>query len=272
VFAAAHTVVRAVTTAPFPRSVAATMDAVPGESPLHDWVLLLDADASLAAAAGPDTLAEALPVCLARSRWLDPGAWQPPDDLGGPGWLGMLVIDGFVVRQVDVVGRPATELLGPGDLLRPWEPDRTTPFPSRVRWHVLEPCRIALLDERVCAAVGRWPDLSAALVGRAVARSREHAIALAAGQIPSMRLRVLVVLWHIAGRWGERRDAGTVMPMRLTHELLANLASAQRPSVSHALAALRRAGLIDTTDAGRLILLGDPPSALAQLREASARA
>ena len=244
---------------------------MPGPPALNDWVLLLDADASLAAAVAPETLAEALTACLARVRWIDPGPWQPPDDVGGPGWLGMLILDGYVVRRVDVVGRPATELLGPGDLLRPWEPDRTTPFLSQVRWHALESCRVALLDERVCAAVGRWPDLSAALVGRAVARSREHAIGLAAGQIPSMRLRVLVILWHIAGQWGERRDGGTVMPVRLTHELLANLASAQRPSVSHALTALRRARRIGTTPAGRLILLGDPPSALAELREASAR-
>jgi CRP/FNR family transcriptional regulator, cyclic AMP receptor protein len=248
------------------------MAGVRGDTPLRDWVALLDADASLASAVAPAALADARPACLARSRWLDPGAWRPSDDLGGPGWLGLLVLDGFVVRHVDVVGRPATELLGPGDLLRPWEPDRTTPFRSHARWLVLEPCRVALLDERLCAAISRWPDLSAALVGRAVARSRDHAIALAAGQIPSMRLRVLVILWHIAGQWGERRDAGTVMPVRLTHELLANLASAQRPSVSHALAALRRAGLVDRAADGRLVLLGDPPSALAHLRAIGARA
>jgi hypothetical protein len=245
---------------------------VPEQPPLRDWVALLDADPSLASAIAPGALAEARPACLARSRWLDPGAWQPPEDLGGPGWLGLLVLDGFVVRHVDVVGRPATELLGPGDLLRPWEPDRTTPFPSRARWQVLEPCRVALLDERVCAAIGRWPDLFAALVGRAVARSREHAVARAAGQIPSMRARLLVVLWHIAGQWGERADAGTVMPVRLTHELLANLTSAQRPSVSHALAALRRAGRLDRTADGRLVLLGDPPSALAHVRQMGGRA
>jgi CRP-like cAMP-binding protein len=125
-----------------------------------------------------------------------------------------------------------------------------------------------VLDERVCAVIGRWPDLVAALVGRAVARSREQAIGLAVGQIPSMRLRVLVVLWHIAGRWGEPEEDGTAMPVRVTHELLGNLTSAQRPSVSHALTALRRRGLIDRTADGRLLLRGAPPSALAALRDA----
>jgi hypothetical protein len=235
----------------------------------QDWVALLDADPSLGSGVADTTRAEALATCLARVRWLDPGVWRPAaDELGGPGGLGLLVLEGFLVRHVDVVGRPATELLGPGDLLRPWEPDRTAPFSSGARWQVLEPCRVAVLDQRVCAVIGRWPDLVAALVGRALARSREQAIGLAVGQIPSMRLRVLVVLWHIAGRWGEPEADGTAMPVRLTHELLGNLTSAQRPSVSHALTALRRRGLIDRTGDGRLSLRGEPPSALAALRDA----
>jgi CRP/FNR family transcriptional regulator, cyclic AMP receptor protein len=241
---------------------------VTAAEPAQEWVALLDADGSLAVAVPPATRTAARPACLAPARWLDPGPWRPPDDLGGPGGLGLLVLDGFLVRHVDVVGRPATELLGAGDLLRPWDPDRTEPFSSGARWQVLEPCRVALLDERVCAVIGRWPDLVAVLVGRALARSREQAITLAVGQIPSMRLRVLVVLWHIARRWGERGDDGaTVVPIRLTHELLANLTSGQRPSVSHALAALRRGGLVDRAADGRLVLHGAPPSALAELRQ-----
>jgi hypothetical protein len=231
-----------------------------------EWVALLDADEALGCAVEPSTRAEAGPACLANVSWLDPGAWQPRDDLGGPGWIGLLVLEGFVVRHVDVVGRPATELLGRGDLLRPWEPDRTAPFSSGVRWQVLEPCRMALLDERVCAVIGRWPDLVAAIVGRALARSREQAIALAAGQIPSMRLRLLVVLWHIAERWGRPHPDGTVVPVRLTHELLGNLTSAQRPSVSHALTALRSRDFVDRTPDGLFVLLGDPPVALKRLR------
>src|SRR5919197_1762414 len=158
---------------------AVTMGTVPATEQAAEWVALLDADESLASAVAPATLAAALPACLAGVRWLGPGPWHPAEDLGGPGWLGLLVLEGFLVRHVDVVGRPATELLGSGDLLRPWEPDRTAPFSSGARWQVLEPCRVALLDERVCAVIGRWPDLVAALVGRALARSREQAIALA---------------------------------------------------------------------------------------------
>ena len=233
----------------------------------RDWVALLDADESLAAAVPAATLAAARPACLASAHWLDPGAWQPPPDLGG---LGLLLLEGFLLPHVDVVGRPATELLGAGDLLRPWQPDRTAPFSSGARWHVLEPCRVAVLDERVCAVIGRWPDLVAALVERALARSREQAIALAVGQIPSMRLRLLVVLWHVAERWGRPGEDGTVLPVRFTHELLANLTSGQRPSVSHALTALRHRGLVDRLADGRIVLRGESPSALSQLRDALA--
>src|SRR3954464_10698027 len=247
------------------------MGSVLAAEPAREWVALLEADAALASAIAPATLAAALPACLARVFLLDPGPWAPPRDLGGPGGLGLLGLDGFLVRQVDVVGRPATELLGAGDLLRPWQPDSTAPFSSGARWQALEPCRVALLDERVCAVIGRWPDLVAALVGRALARSREQAIALAVGQIPSMPLRVLVVLWHVAERWGEPCDEGTCIPVRLTHELLANLTSGQRPSVSHAISALRRRGLVDRTADGRIVLHGEPPSPLTELRRGPAR-
>src|SRR3954469_21231337 len=112
------------------------MGSVLAAEPARDWVALLDADASLASAIAPATLAAALPACVAPVFGLDPGPWQPPRDLVGPGGLGLLVLEGFLVRQVDVVGRPATELLGAGDLLRPWQPDRTAPFSSGARWQV----------------------------------------------------------------------------------------------------------------------------------------
>jgi CRP-like cAMP-binding protein len=85
-----------------------------------------------------------------------------------------------------------------------------------------------------------------------------------------MRLRLLIILWHIADRWGEPCDGGMRIPVRLTHELLANLTSGQRPSVSHAITALRRRGLLERTSDGRLVLLGEPPSAMTQLRNALA--
>src|SRR4051812_47704553 len=40
--------------------------------------------------------------------------------LHGPG---LLILHGIIAKEVHVEGRTATELLGPGDLLRPWDAD-----------------------------------------------------------------------------------------------------------------------------------------------------
>ena len=51
--------------------------------------------------------------------------------------------------------------------------------------------------------IGRWPDLVAALFGRAIARSRSLLLNLAIGQLVGVDIRLLVLLWHIAERWGD---------------------------------------------------------------------
>jgi hypothetical protein len=53
---------------------------------------------------------------------------------------------------------------------------------------------------------------------------------------------------------------GVALTLRLTHELLADLVAAQRPSVTLSLQHLERAGRIDRRN-GTIFLLGDPPSA-----------
>src|SRR4051812_50030667 len=94
---------------------------------------------------------------LAHTEWIEPGEWHPPATANGAGSLGLLVLDGFLVRHVRVIDRPPAELLGPGDLLHPWEPDHTEPFVAGARWDVLEPARVAVLDRRFAAGVGPRP-------------------------------------------------------------------------------------------------------------------
>ena len=53
---------------------------------------------------------------------------------------------------------------------------------------------------------GRWPDLVAALFARAIARSRSLLLNLAIGQLVGVDIRLLVLLWHIAERWGEHDE------------------------------------------------------------------
>jgi CRP-like cAMP-binding protein len=71
-----------------------------------------------------------------------------------------------------------------------------------------------------------------------------------------VRLRML--LWHLAGRWGRVRSDATVVPLRLTHTLLADLVAARRPTVTSALADLARRGLMRSSPDGWM-LFGDAP-------------
>jgi CRP-like cAMP-binding protein len=57
-------------------------------------------------------------------------------------------------------------------------------------------------------------------------------------------LRLTLLLWHLAGRFGRVEPGGIRVPLPLTHRLLGRLVGAERPSVSHALARLHTAGLV----------------------------
>jgi hypothetical protein len=235
-----------------------------------DWVQVLQADPKLAASIPQATREDAAIYTFAHAFWLETGEWQPAE-ADGEGHLGLLVLAGFLVRRVRVIDRPPAELLGPGDLLHPWEPDHTEPFVAGARWDVLEPSRLAVLDRRFAAVIGRWPDLVAALFGRAIARSRSLLLNLAIGQLVGVDIRLLVLLWHIAERWGEHAEhagEGCVVPVHLTHQLLASLVSAQRPTVTSALATLTERGAISRNDAGLIVLHGEPPTEFRHLRSA----
>jgi CRP/FNR family transcriptional regulator, cyclic AMP receptor protein len=238
-----------------------------------DWVQILQADRQLAEAVPAATREDAAIYTFAHAFRVAPGEWQPIEaGDAGAGHLGLLVLEGFLVRHVRVIDRPPAELLGPGDLLHPWEPDHTEPFVAGARWDVLEPARLAVLDRRFAAVIGRWPDLVAALFGRAIARSRSLLLNLAIGQLVGVDLRLLVLLWHLAERWGEHGDSGAtdgcVVPVHLTHQLLASLISAQRPTVTSALTTLTERGLISRNDTGLIVVHGEPPTEFRHLRSA----
>jgi CRP/FNR family transcriptional regulator, cyclic AMP receptor protein len=238
-----------------------------------DWVQILQADPGLAQAIPEQTREDAAVYTFAHSYWVEPGEWQPTAELDeAAGHLGLLVLSGFLVRHVRVIDRPPAELLGPGDLLHPWEPDHTEPFVAGARWDVIEPARLAVLDRRFAAVIGRWPELVAALFARAIARSRSLLLNLAIGQLVGVDIRLLVLLWHIAERWGEHDENGAsdgcVVPVHLTHQLVASLISAQRPTVTSALAGLTERGLISRRPDGLIVLHGEPPTEFRHLRSA----
>ena len=116
-----------------------------------------------------------------------------------------------------------------------------------------------MLDQRWRLLAARWPDVGTEILRRIVRRSRWLAVLNAITNMRGVEGRVVLLLWHLAGNWGKVTSAGTVVPFGLTHEVIADLIGARRPSVSTAISGLEREGTLERVDGGWL-LRGDPPS------------
>lgn len=216
---------------------------------------ILELDAELGSAVHPDQRQIAKRYATAPLMTLDSGPWVPEPMQGA---LGLLVIEGLLLRTITLAGRSTTELLGEGDLLRPWDHDGgSAEMPVQWRWTVVEPARLAVLDRRFAAVVARWPSLVDALVSRALRRSRGLAFQLTLGQVKKVESRLLLLMWQLAERWGRVSTEGITVPVALTHETLAMLVGAQRPTVTTALGRLSRKAELERTDDGWL-LRGEP--------------
>jgi CRP-like cAMP-binding protein len=168
-----------------------------------------------------------------------------------PGAIGLLVLDGLLSRRVRLAGRSTVELLGPGDLVAPWQDDgQLASVPSQASWRVLEPARLALLDADVAAGLARVPGALGVLIERAERRAHALATRLAIAQMPRLEDRLIAVFWHLADRWGRVEPRGVAIPLRLSHAVVAELVCAQRPSVSVALKHLADDGLLERADHG----------------------
>lgn len=232
-------------------------------------VRLLDAVPDLASGLTPEGYEAARRQAVAPVVELDCDIWDPPDLVGRqqPGYLGMLVIDGLLTRDAAIAETVATELIGPGDFLRPggWE-HFASALSENVAWTVVEPTRLALLDHRFAATAASWPSVMSALLERAVARSKSLAFNLTIGHMTGIDTRLLALFWHLAERFGWVGPEGVVVPLALTHELLGRLIGARRPSVTSALRQLEQKAMLRRRQPRGWILLADPPMQLSQPR------
>jgi CRP/FNR family cyclic AMP-dependent transcriptional regulator len=200
---------------------------------------------------------------------LEPRRWLPPrQPRGGDCHLGLLVLDGLLLRRVRLGRRSGTELLGGGDLLQPWvlQPPYETP-PVEPGWEVLQRARLAVLDGRFAARVARWPGVAAALAERAIERTRTLAFQLAAAHIIGLERRLLTLMWALADRFGRVTADGVLVPLGLTHATRAELVGASRPSVSTALAELGREDALERLAGGWLLRTHPSQGALPSLDE-----
>ncbi|HZE04843.1 MAG TPA: Crp/Fnr family transcriptional regulator [Solirubrobacteraceae bacterium] len=229
-------------------------------------VQLLEADSELAACVAAEELEHARRTSIAEVVTLRRGM-HDPSNLGPPHLLGLLVVDGLMVSILEVAQRRCHELIGPGTLLRPWDQCGDTPLtPCAVRWKVLEPMTIARLDERVMRICARWPAMLGELTRRAILRSHDLALMMAIHSLQHVEIRLLVLLWHLADRFGKVTPEGTAIPLKLTHADLAGLIGAQRPSTSAKLSKLCDEGRLSRRPDRTWLLHGHPPDELQDIR------
>src|SRR5919197_914337 len=225
-------------------------------------ISLLEADPDLLKGLDERTAEQASAAAVTDAVAFEPGPWEPSLEAIGT-LYGLFVVEGLICREGVIEGRRAAELLGPGDVVRPAtseEPDPSVSF--QVEWEILESTTFAVLDREFADAVAPWPEIAAALMDRMVGRAHALAFQLAVSHLKLVETRVLAVLWYYADRWGRVTPEGRVLPVRLTHGLLARVVGARRPSVSTALGRLQDRGLVDRMENGHWLLLGEPPSEL----------
>jgi CRP/FNR family transcriptional regulator, cyclic AMP receptor protein len=245
----------------WPRALPIGWPGTAGSQVTPEIVPVLQEDPDLGRGLEGPRLIAARRDCRAEVITVRMGAWDAPAqaadlELG----FGLLLLDGIVVRRVGRQRRFGAELLGPGDLVRPTPPDGgdslNTPFTTS--WRVIEPLRAAVLDHGFLQRAAPYPEIAACLTTRAVGRSRHVLVHMAIAHHARVDKRLELLLWHLADRWGRVTPNGVALPLRLTHELLADLVAAQRPSVTLSLQHLERDGRLARRD-GVMYLLGDPP-------------
>jgi CRP/FNR family transcriptional regulator, cyclic AMP receptor protein len=221
-------------------------------SPRWHPISLFDADPDLVAGVPEEEREIAQRSLIIPTIAPEHGLWTPPTELPFALLVGLLVLAGVLSREIVFAGRRTAELLGAGDIVRPWDEDEP-PSLVKATWRVHAPVRIAVLDARVGRACGRWPAVGAAVGAWHSRRAQMLARRLAVAQMPAVADRLLLVFCDLATRWGKVTPAGIRLPVPLTHATLAALVGARRPSVTTALGLLAGEGLVERVPDGWLL-------------------
>jgi CRP/FNR family cyclic AMP-dependent transcriptional regulator len=242
----------------------------PQASSMHRY--LLDADDDLAREFDMRTRIAARTGTTARVLLAGLGECDLGPAFGALGQgFGLLVLDGLIAFEVAVGDRIATELVGAGDLITPARDRSDAMLDCCAAYRVLAPAQLALLDAEFAARVRPWPQLVHALLRRAGRRTAEVDEMRAIACHPRLEVRLDLLFWHLAARWGRVEPTGIRLTLPLTHRLLGQLVAAERPSISHALARLSSAGLV-TGSAGDWHLHGSAQAHLSSLVDRDAHA
>ncbi len=200
---------------------------------------------------------------VARTAHIAPGPFDATRLIDDPReWRGLLVVEGLALVQVSAGRAPVGWLVGADDLVRPWEMTEVSLL-AGASWQALAPLRVALLDGDFARRASGLDAVEEALVSKAAQTSNWlFAKSLVTGT-SVIEERLLLLFALLGERWGKATSAGVVLAMPLTHQVLATLVGARRPSVSTALRELSGAGHLQRIAEGWLLCRsahnGQPP-------------
>ena len=220
---------------------------------------LLDLDPDLGRLLSPERRADAARGLMVRVQELYDGGHELATlTRSSPSHLGLLVLNGVVAREVVLGDTVSTELLGAGDVIRPWSMEEPAGLlESTVVWSALSDVGLALLGRRLAVEMCAYPELYAALFDRLSERSARLATTQAISQMTKVDRRLVALFWHLAERWGRMTAAGVHVPLRISHRLLGQLVGARRPTISSAVAQLAVTGELVRRPDSTWLLTGD---------------
>ncbi|MFZ0087968.1 MAG: helix-turn-helix domain-containing protein [Solirubrobacteraceae bacterium] len=189
-------------------------------------------------------------VRVPRGAWMLSGHPVDRDDI-----IGLIVTEGALGREIALSDHHMLELLCRGDVLLLPEPmSDGLRLGGDVKLTGLTEVRLIVLCESFIRAAAQWPSLLTNLHRRLEAQRERLAIQGLTAHLPRADERVLLTLWLLADSCGRVTPDGTVLPLSLTHDVLARLAAARRPTITLALRSLETADCIRRRPDGHLVL------------------
>jgi CRP-like cAMP-binding protein len=187
---------------------------------------------------------------------LDPGPWSLPQSVAGSrGIIGLIVIDGVISREEALRESVGLELLCHGDvLLPPTAAADPQGADADVNLTALSPATLSVLGQPFIRAAARWPILLSNLNRRIETQRHRTVIRGLAVHLPRAQDRLLMTLWELADGCGRVTPEGIILPLTLSHDILARLSGARRPTITLAIRALESEDQIRRRQNGHLLL------------------
>jgi CRP/FNR family cyclic AMP-dependent transcriptional regulator len=179
-----------------------------------------------------------------------------PARLDSRGAFAALVLDGILLQTVRLADHTGLRLIGPGDLVA-LRPSGATTLIADAGLRATVDTTIATFGDEFLFAARHLPRLVMGLHDRSSDQSDRMLTQLMICQLSRVDDRLLSILWLLAETWGRVTPSGTVVPVRLTHQVLGGLIGARRSTVTLALKELTERGALLRQSDGWLLL--EPP-------------